>query len=148
MTELSHKKCVILWLITRGWSLYAINSKSVRYILWLIISTHPVWSHNYQTELFEMFHNSIQLIHIFGSIYRENNIESTSCGIVLKLGFNQNNIISNFDLEAQILDLSLPFSETGRTFGIFHAFIKGANNELKKKLKMPEDDKYLSFFKK
>ena len=51
MTELSHKKCVILWLMTRGWSLYAINSKSVRYILWLIISTHPVWSHNYQTEL-------------------------------------------------------------------------------------------------
>ena len=103
---------------------------------------------NYQNELFELIHKSIQLVHIFGSIYRENNIESTSCGIVLKLGFNQNNIISNFDLEAQILDLSLPFSETGRTFGIFHAFIKGANNELKKKLKMPEDDKYLSFFKK
>ena len=31
MTELSHKKCVILWLITRGWSLYAINFISVIY---------------------------------------------------------------------------------------------------------------------
>ena len=101
---------------------------------------------NYKNELFELIHNSIQLIHIFGSIYRENNIESTSCGIVLKLGFNQNNIISNFDIEAQILDLSLPFTETGRTFSIFHAFIKGANDELKKKVKIPEDDKYLSFF--
>ena len=103
---------------------------------------------NYKNELFELIHNSIQLIHIFGSIYRENNIESTSCGIVLKLEFNQNNIISNFDIEAQILDLSLPFTETGRTFSIFHAFIKGANDELKKKLKIPEDDKYLSFFNK
>ena len=28
---------------------------------------------NYQSELFEIFHNSIQLIHIFGSIYRINN---------------------------------------------------------------------------
>ena len=103
---------------------------------------------NYKNELFELIHKSVQLIHIFGSIYRENNIESTSCGIVIKLGFNQNNIISNFDIEAQILDLSLPFTETGRTFSIFHAFIKGANEELKKKLKIPEDDKYLSFFSK
>ena len=102
----------------------------------------------YKNELFDWIHKSIQLIHIFGSIYRENNIESTSCGIVLKLGFNQNNIISNFDIEAQILDLSLPFTESGRTFSIFHAFIKGANDELKKKLKLPEDDKYLSFFSK
>ena len=103
---------------------------------------------NYKDELFELIHKSIQLIHIFGSVYRENNIESTACGIVIKLGFNQNNIISNFDIEAQILDLTLPFTENGRTFNIFHAFIKGANDELKKKVKMPKDDTYLSFFTK
>ena len=101
---------------------------------------------NYKNELFELIHNSIQLIHIFGSVYRENNIESTSCGILLKLEFNQNNIISNFDIDSKILDLSLPFSETGRSFNILHAFIKGANDDIRKKLKIPEDDKYLSFF--
>ena len=102
---------------------------------------------NYKNELFELIHNSIQLIHIFGSVYRENNLESTSCGIEIKLGFNQNNIISNFDIESQILDLSLPFSDNGRTFNIFHAFIKGANEELKKICKIPEDDRYLTFFR-
>ena len=103
---------------------------------------------NYKTELFELIHNSIQLLHIFGSIYRENNIESTSCGILLKLEFNQNNIISNFDIQSKILDLSLPFSETGRSFNILHAFIKGANDDIRRKLKLSDDDKYLSFFSK
>ena len=103
---------------------------------------------NYQSELFEMFHNSIQLIHIFGSIYRENNIESTSCGLLIKLGFNQNNIICSFGLDSQIFDFSLPFSENGRSFSIFHAFIKGANDELKKICKIPQSDEYLSFFSK
>ena len=103
---------------------------------------------NYQSELFEMFHNSIQLIHIFGSIYRENNIESTSCGLLIKLGFNQNNIICSFSLDSQIFDFSLPFSENGRSFSIFHAFIKGANDELKKICKIPKSDEYLSFFSK
>ena len=102
----------------------------------------------YQAELFEMFHNSIQLIHIFGSIYRENNIESTSCGLLIKIGFNQNNIISSFGIESQILDFSLPFSENGRSFSIFHAFIKGANEELRKSCKIPKNDEYLTFFSK
>ena len=103
---------------------------------------------NYQTELFELFHNSIQLIHIFGSIYRENNIESTACGLLINLGFNQNNVICSFGIEPQILDFSLPFSENGRSFSILHAFIKGANDELKKCCKVPESDEYLSFFNK
>ena len=46
-----------------------------------------------------------------------------------------NYYLSNFDIESQILDLSLPFSDNGRTFNIFHAFIKGANGELKKYVK-------------
>ena len=103
---------------------------------------------NYQTEIFEMFHNSIQLIHIFGSIYRENNIESTSCGLLVKLGFNQNNIICSFSIESQIFDLSLPFSENGRSFNILHSFINGANSEMKKNCKLPKSDEYLSFFSK
>ena len=103
---------------------------------------------SYQTELFEMFHNSIQLVHIFGSIYRENNIESTSCGLLINLGFNQNNIISSFGIDSQIFDFSLPFSENGRSFSIIHAFIKGVNDELRKSCKLPQSDEYLSFFSK
>ena len=71
-----------------------------------------------------------------------------SIELIIKLGFNQNNIISSFGLDAQILDFSLPFSENGRSFSIFHAFIKGANDELKKSCKLPQSDEYLSFFSK
>ena len=103
---------------------------------------------SHQQEIFEMFHKSIQLIHIFGSIYRENNIESTCCGLLIKIGFNQNNVISSFGVHSQILDFTLPFSENGRSFSIFHAFIKGANDELKHSCNLPKSDEYLSFFSK
>ena len=49
-----------------------------------------------QMEFFETMHKSIQLIHIMGSIFRENNIESSSCGILMKLGFDENFKICNF----------------------------------------------------
>ena len=91
---------------------------------------------NNNLENFELIHKSIQFIHILGSIFRENNLESSSCGLLLNLGFNQNNLICSFDIEAQILDYSLPFNEKGRTFSIFHALIIGANEELKRKCKV------------
>ena len=88
---------------------------------------------NYDFENFEVIHKSIQFMHILGSIFRENNLESSSCGLLLSLGFNQNNLICCFDIEAQILDFTLPFNEKGRTFSIFHALISGANENLKRK---------------
>ena len=91
-------------------------------------------------ENFELIHKSIQFIHILGSIFRENNLESSSCGLLLNLGFNQNNLICSFDIEAQILDYTLPFNEKGRTFTIFHALIAGANEELKRKCKINMND--------
>ena len=103
---------------------------------------------NFEKEINELIHNSIQLIHIFGSIYRENNVESTACSMQLKIGFNQKNVISNFNINAKILDFSLPMTETGRTFNIFHAFINGANSKLKKECKISDNDETLSFFKK
>ena len=63
---------------------------------------------NYQIDTFDMIHKSIQLIHIMGSIFRQNNLESTSCGILLRLGFGDDNKICNFDLDAKILDCTLP----------------------------------------
>ena len=91
---------------------------------------------NYNLENFELIHKSIQFIHILGSIFRENNLESSSCGLLLNLGFNQNNLICSFDIEAQILDYTLPFNDKGRTFSIFHALIAGANEDLKRKCKI------------
>jgi len=102
----------------------------------------------FEAEVFDMIHKSIQLIHIFGSIYRENNIESTSCGMLMRLGFNNNDEISLFDLEAKILDVTLPFSENGRSFSILHSFIKGANPQLKKIFEIPPNENNLAFFRK
>ena len=103
---------------------------------------------NYNFENFELIHKSIQFIHILGSIFRENNLESSSCGLLISLGFNQNNLISSFDIEAQILDYTLPFNEKGRTFSIFHALVGGANDELKRKIKISLNDDCLFNLKK
>lgn len=103
---------------------------------------------NFEAEVFDMIHKSIQLIHIFGSIYRENNIESTSCGMLMKLGFNNDDEICLFDLDAKILDVTLPFSENGRSFSILHSFIKGANPQLRKIFEIPHNENNLAFFRK
>ena len=103
---------------------------------------------NYDFDNFELIHKSIQFIHIIGSIFRENNLESSSCGLLLNLGFNENNLISSFDIEAQIFDYTLPFNEKGRTFSIFHALIAGANDDLKRKCKITMNDDNLFNLKK
>ena len=97
---------------------------------------------------FELIHKSIQFVHILGSIFKENNLESTSCGLLLSLEFNQNNLICNFDIEAQILDYTLPFNEKGRTFTIFHALLRGANTDLKKMTRISLNDENLFNLKK
>ena len=84
-------------------------------------------------QIFDVIHKSFQLIHIFGSIFRENNVESTACGILLRLGFDEKKFnLCDFDIESKILDFTLPFSENGRSFNILHCFIEGSNSELKR----------------
>jgi hypothetical protein len=102
----------------------------------------------YQAETFETIHKSIQLVHILGSILRQNNLESTSCGMLIRLGFNDNGKICNFDLESKILDFTLPFSQNGRSFSILHSLMTGASPTIKKMLELPENDSQLNFFKK
>lgn len=87
---------------------------------------------NRQIETFDIIHKSIQLVHIMGSIFRQNNLESTSCGILLRLGFGLDNKIANFDIDAKILDCTLPFSENGRSYSILHSFLCAATTELKR----------------
>ena len=103
---------------------------------------------NRQMETFDIIHKSIQLVHIMGSIFRQNNLESTSCGILLRLGFGSDNKIANFDIEAKILDCTLPFSENGRSYSILHSFICAATNELKRNFFLPESEIHLNFFRK
>ena len=95
---------------------------------------------NYALDNFDLVHKSIQFIHILSSTFREYNLESSSCGLLLSLGFNENNMICNFNIDAQILDFTLPFNENGRTFSILYALIRGANDNLKRKCKIPIKD--------
>ena len=83
---------------------------------------------NRQVETFDIIHKSIQLVHIMGSIFRQNNLESTSCGI--------------------ILDCTLPFSENGRSYSILHSFLCAATTELKRNFFLPESEIHLNFFRK
>ena len=103
---------------------------------------------NRQVETFDIIHKSIQLVHIMGSIFRQNNLESTSCGILLKLGFGSDNKIANFDIDAKILDCTLPFSENGRSYSILHSFLCAATTELKRNFFLPESEIHLNFFRK
>ena len=102
---------------------------------------------NLQMEVFDIIHKSIQLIHIMGSIFRQNNMESTCCALLLKLTFNEDHKISGFDIESKIMDYTLPFSENGRSFSILHALMC-ANKEIKNLLELPENEKDLNFFRK
>jgi hypothetical protein len=103
---------------------------------------------NRQIDTFEIIHKSIQLVHIMGSIFRQNNLESTSCGILLRLGFGNDNKIANFDIDAKILDCTLPFSENGRSYSILHSFLCAATMELKRNFFLPENEIHLNFFRK
>lgn len=103
---------------------------------------------NHQIDTFDMIHKSIQLVHILGSIFRQNNLESTSCGILLRLGFGEENKICNFDIVAKILDFTLPFSENGRSFSILHSFLAAASADLKRNFFLPENEVHLNFFRK
>ena len=103
---------------------------------------------NKQIETFDIIHKSIQLVHIMGSIFRQNNLESTSCGILLKLGFGPDNKIANFDIDAKILDCTLPFSGNGRSYSILHSFLCAATTELKRNFFLPDSEIHLNFFRK
>lgn len=101
-----------------------------------------------QMEFFETMHKSMQLMHILGSVFRENNIESSSSGILMRLGFDEKFKICDFDINAKIIDFTLPFSENGRSFSVLHALVTGASPEIKRILDLPERETTLNFFRK
>ena len=98
-------------------------------------------------NVFDVIHRSFQLLHIVSSIFRNENMESTCSGMTLKVGFNSlTGKLTSFDIEGQILDSTLPFSQNGRTLSILHSIITGANESVKKSIFLPENVPYNSNF--
>ena len=73
-------------------------------------------------DQYDLVNKGIKLIQLIGNIYQMENVENNSCGFVFHIGFI-NNDISIFDIDSEILDMALPFSENGRSFTLLHGFL-------------------------
>ena len=92
-------------------------------------------------DQYDFINKGIKLIQIIGNVYQIENVENNSCGFVYHIGF-QNNDISIFDVDSEILDMTLPFSENGRSFTLLHGFLLTQEKYFKIK------DADFNFFKK
>ena len=73
-------------------------------------------------DQYDLINKSIKLMQLIGNIYQTENVENNSSGFVFHIGF-QNNDICIFDIDSEILDITLPFSENGRSFTLLHGFL-------------------------
>lgn len=73
-------------------------------------------------DQYDLINKGIKLMQIIGNTYQSENVENNSCGIVFHIGF-QDNDICIFDIDSEILDVTLPFSENGRSFTLLHGFL-------------------------
>ena len=73
-------------------------------------------------EQYDLINKGIKLMQLVGNIYHTENVENNSCGFIFHIGF-RNNDICIFDIDSEILDLTLPFSENGRSFTLLHGFL-------------------------
>ena len=104
---------------------------------------------NKANQNFDVIHRAFQIIHILSSVFRNENMEATCGGILIKMGFD--NITGkqlSIDIESDLLDISLPYSENGRSYSILHALVTSASDSLKKSLNLPKNCNKLNFFSK
>ena len=73
-------------------------------------------------DQYDIINKGIKLMQLIGNIYQKENVENNSCGFVFHIGF-KNNDICIFDIDSEILDMTLPFSENGRSFTLLHGFL-------------------------
>ena len=73
-------------------------------------------------EQYDLINKGIKLMQLVGNIYHTENVENNSCGFIFHIGF-RNNDICIFDIDSEILDMTLPFSENGRSFTLLHGFL-------------------------
>ena len=92
-------------------------------------------------ESYNIVSNSIKIMELIGRIFKDDNIKCNVSGFTYHIGFKSNEIVK-FDIDSEILDLTLPFSEDGRTFMLLHGFI------LTHQEKLDLENVRLNFFKK
>ena len=73
-------------------------------------------------DQYDLINKAIKLMQIIGNVYNEENVENNSCGFIFHIGF-LNSDICIFDIDSEILDITLPFSENGRSFTLLHGFL-------------------------
>jgi hypothetical protein len=94
------------------------NTLKIIQYLFFISSNQEV-----KREQYDLINKSIKLMQLIGNIYKFDNVENNACGFVFHIGF-QNNDIYSFDIDSEILDITLPFSENGRSLTLLHGFLK------------------------
>lgn len=82
-------------------------------------------------NIFPLIHASIQLLHIMGSVFSPENGESSTCGIITSLLFDQNFNLVKGNFKAKLLDYTLPYSPLGKTYHILHALVTTSKTQLK-----------------
>ena len=80
--------------------------------------------------LFPLLHSSIQLIHVMGSVITNENMESTVCGLVVNLAYDENFTLSSAFIKAKLLDFTLPYSSSGKTYHVLHSLVNASKTQL------------------
>ncbi len=94
----------------------------IQYLLF-IGNSYNSKSEEDKKEQYELVNKAIKLMQLVGNVYREENLDNSCCGNVYHLGFNNAGEFSFFDIDSEILDMTLPFSESGRSFTLLHGFV-------------------------
>ena len=100
------------------------------------------------SDIYDLMSKSALLLKIMGSVFRTNNVESHCNTLLLSISYSEDNTINSFCIDSNILDMTLPFSENGRSFSILHSLISCANNDIRKNIDLTESETTLNFFEK
>jgi len=74
-------------------------------------------------ELFNLLHNGIQALHIMSSVVKKHNLESTSAALITSVKFNDKFEAVGGEIQASLLDFSLPKAKKGRSYQLLHSVL-------------------------
>ena len=136
------KKDQVISLIGKIGSGKTFNALKIIQYLFFISSKEEI-----RRDQYALINKGIKLIQLIGNIYQTENVDNNSCGFIFHIGF-KNNDICIFDIDSEILDITLPFSENGRSFTLLHGFTLTQEKYFKlKHVDFNFFKKYNSFFK-
>lgn len=84
----------------------------------------------FDTALFPILHSAMQIIHVMGSISNSDNSESTVCGMIVNLSLDSRFKIAGASIKAKLLDYSLPFTQTGKSYHVLHSLTSASKTQL------------------